>query len=318
MWRGSVLLLGVVGLALATACGGEEVGIPIYFQSDRDGQWEIYSIWDAGTHLARLTNDPADDTDPALSYEGTKLAFLRTQGGVTDIWTMKVDGTEQSNLTKGTAAGRITAVSWYAGGTQLVFAMSVPTVAGGRSQIYSVKQDGTGIDRITKEDNLSYLAPRAHPLGGQLAAAAGSAEDSLDIYILDASGGFVRYIPRETFRALERGFDSPGVLDTNPDFDPTGRTVLFQTNIAGRWEIFRVEGDGRKPTKLTSDNATWNETEPSWTGELGRLWYAYVSDQDGNLEIYLANIGTRVATRLTNSPGKDTKPTWVKTPPLKQ
>ncbi|MBI4236733.1 MAG: PD40 domain-containing protein [Chloroflexi bacterium] len=316
MHRWVIFLVGALGLGLIAACGGGQVGIPVYFQSDRDGQWEIYSIWHDGTNLKRLTNDPADDTYPEVTYEGTKLAFLRTQGGVTDIWTMNVDGTNQRNVTNGKAGGQVTSVAWFPGGSQLALAMSTPNVAGGRSQVYSVKEDGTGMTRISKQDDMIYLAPRVHPLGGQLAVAVGPTEAALDIHILQTNGEFIRNVPRETFRALERGFDES--TDTNPDFDSTGRSVIFQTNITGPWVIFRVEGDGRKPTKLTKDGATWNETEPSWTGELERLWYAFVSDADGNLEIYLGNMGTGEIKRLTNSPSKDSHPSWVKTPPATQ
>ena len=39
-------------------------GSQIAFQTDRDGNWEIYSMAADGSDLLRLTNDPADDQLP--------------------------------------------------------------------------------------------------------------------------------------------------------------------------------------------------------------------------------------------------------------
>ena len=47
----------------------------IAFASNRDGNYEIYSMNADGTALTRLTNDPAVDTEPAWSPDGTKIAF---------------------------------------------------------------------------------------------------------------------------------------------------------------------------------------------------------------------------------------------------
>lgn len=311
------LVCGVLGLGLTVACGGGDQGIPVFFQSDRDGQWEIYSVSHTGANLTRLTNDPAADTSPELSYDGTKVAFIRAQGATSDIWAMNTDGTNQRNVTNGKAGGTISVAGWFPAAGQLIFAMSKPDVANGHSQLYSIKEDGEGLTRITKDDALNYLAPRVHPGGGQIITAAGPDENALDIHIVGTNGDFIRIVPKETFRSLERGFDQPGVIETGGDFDSTGRAIIFQTNLQERWAIFRVEGDGRKPTNLTPEDAKWNETEPSWSGALERLWYAYVSDKDGNQEVYIKKMGTEETVRLTNNPAKDVHPTWVKTPPTK-
>ncbi|MGH2701939.1 MAG: TolB family protein, partial [Actinomycetota bacterium] len=67
----------------------------IAFESARDGNLEIYSMAPDGTGQVNLTNDPASDTDPVWSPDGTRIAFVRAA----DIWVMNADGTGQQNLT---------------------------------------------------------------------------------------------------------------------------------------------------------------------------------------------------------------------------
>jgi TolB protein len=50
-------------------------GKQIVFRSTRDGNKEIYLMNSDGTHVMRITNDPADDTMPAISPNGDTIVF---------------------------------------------------------------------------------------------------------------------------------------------------------------------------------------------------------------------------------------------------
>jgi hypothetical protein len=78
----------------------------LVFQSDRSGNWDIYSIRtdcpsaaEADCDLRRLTNDPADDMLPAWSPDGRYIAFVSTREGTPDIYVMQNDGQNQTRLT---------------------------------------------------------------------------------------------------------------------------------------------------------------------------------------------------------------------------
>lgn len=61
-------LLALAAFVLLMACGGgESAADRIVFQSDRDGNPEIYVMNADGSGLTRLTDDPANDLSPAWS-----------------------------------------------------------------------------------------------------------------------------------------------------------------------------------------------------------------------------------------------------------
>lgn len=70
----------------------------IAFESDRDGNREIYSMDPDGSNPVNLTNNPADDFDPVWSPEGAKVAFVSNRetesGGGLFIYVMNPDGSD--------------------------------------------------------------------------------------------------------------------------------------------------------------------------------------------------------------------------------
>jgi TolB protein len=53
-------------------------GRTIVFQSNRDGNWEIYRAYADGSQPVRLTNDAAADESPCVSPDGRWIAFARS------------------------------------------------------------------------------------------------------------------------------------------------------------------------------------------------------------------------------------------------
>jgi Tol biopolymer transport system component len=56
-----------------------------------------------GTGQTRLTNNPADDYQPAWSRDGSKIAFASERDGNGQIYVMNADGTGQTRLTNNSA-----------------------------------------------------------------------------------------------------------------------------------------------------------------------------------------------------------------------
>ena len=86
----------------------------IAFTSDRDGDYEIYTIRSNGTDLKRLTHSPGNDAHLAWSRDGKWIAFASARTGFVDeallhpyngqatgeIFVMRADGSDVRRLTE--------------------------------------------------------------------------------------------------------------------------------------------------------------------------------------------------------------------------
>lgn len=74
------------------------------------GNTDLYVMNADGRLQRRLTRAPRDNSAPAWSPDGRKIAFLSTRDGNPEIYVMNPDGTEQRNLTRNPTEDRL--VAW--------------------------------------------------------------------------------------------------------------------------------------------------------------------------------------------------------------
>lgn len=78
-------------------------GSKIAFQSDRDGNDEIYVMNANGDNSIRLTVNPASDKYPRWSPDSTKIVFQSDRDGSPGIYVMNTDGSSLKRLTQSLA-----------------------------------------------------------------------------------------------------------------------------------------------------------------------------------------------------------------------
>ena len=90
-----------------TAAAISPNGTTIAFMSNRDGNWEIYTVGLDGQNLQRLTNDAGNDGLPVWATDGSHIAFASNRDGVWAIWAMTTSGKQRHQLfeLKGTIDG---------------------------------------------------------------------------------------------------------------------------------------------------------------------------------------------------------------------
>lgn len=77
-------------------------GKKIAFQSDRDGNYEIYVMNADGSGQTRLTSSTGEDFAPSWSQDGQQLVFSSNRDGDWEIFKMNADGSGQTQLTNNT------------------------------------------------------------------------------------------------------------------------------------------------------------------------------------------------------------------------
>ena len=117
-------------------------GTRIAFDSDRDGNLDIYVVDGDGNNLTQLTNDPSNDYSPSWSADGSRLAFISNRSGVSHLWVMNTDGSDKKDLTPDmTKASRVSeSPGWSPDGTKIAFVARA---------LWVMNSDGTNLKRVT-------------------------------------------------------------------------------------------------------------------------------------------------------------------------
>jgi hypothetical protein len=107
-----------------------------------DGRHEICVIDVAGSGFVRLTNNESDDTDPAWSPDGSRIAFTHGGSGTTSVAIMAGTGGEITSLTAGKNP------AWSRDGSMLLFEAKPPAKG-----IFLLTLASGAIRQITAEDD---------------------------------------------------------------------------------------------------------------------------------------------------------------------
>jgi dipeptidyl aminopeptidase/acylaminoacyl peptidase len=243
----------------------------IAFQSDRDGDWEIYTMDFFGRHQTRQTYNPASDTDPVWTplcadttetcISGT-IAFQSDRSGNWDIFLLD-PGTIEGPFQVTTDSGDDTDPFWAPDGSALTFQSD----RNGNWDIFTILLDGTDETQWT-EDDADEIDPVWSPAGGSIAYASDRSGD-WDLYLVDlGSGDEVQLTSGEgdgdweiyaydvISDVLVRLTDDPAA-DEAPSWDCDGTLVLFHSDRDGDDEIYSVAlDDVEAVVQLTDQDST--------------------------------------------------------------
>ena len=302
---GGLLLLSAIGCSspppapTATPTAAPAMS-RIAFVSKRDGDWEIYVMKADGSQKRNLTNHPGFDSYPSWSPEGTRMAFYSDRDGDREVYVMNADGSSQTRLTNNPAADH--SPSWSPDGARIAFVSD----RSGNTNVWLMDADGSDPVNLTQVLKTARW-PVWSPDGLQLAFVS----DSI-LYVVGSDGrGLTRIIdPKEL--PVDRLFVGW------PDWSPDGSKLALisdlladaGTGVAGT--LYTVRQNGRAYRPVGSKSTVGPDESPSWSPD-GRL-IAYASyAESGEREIWVVDIETNYATRLTTNEAMDSFPAWEPT-----
>ena len=302
------ILANVVVLVLTPLMLAVEAQARIAFDSNRDGNSEIYVMDADGGNLQRLTNHPDGDFHPSWSPDGKWIAFLsrrdqvRSKHGIAaEIYVMDAGGGNPQRLTNDLHDDYHP--SWSPDGKQIAFA----SVRDGNTDIYVIDADGGNEQRLTNNPLYDY-SPSWSPDGERIVFIArreGHFRKDFDltheIYVMDADGG------------NEQRLTENRRYDFSPSWSPDGKRIAFASDRKGdfvNWEIYVMDADGGNEQRLTENRH--DDWFPFWSPDGERI--AFMSERDGNYEIYVMDADGGNQQNLTNNPDDDEAPAWFNSP----
>jgi WD40 repeat protein len=260
----------------------------------QDGRNNIY-IYNLDTGEVRfLTNG----YDPAISPDGTQVAFNRGGGDDNGIYTINLDGSDE---TKVWGEGEILrSPKWSPDGERIAF-----TRLAGSWKCFDIQFIGCKTLKQLIQDFPFLVIPEVRqaflkdvervekPNWGLSRVSSNGSGDFRDINALDSAiapdwneAGIVY----QTVRGVDITEDTPDgqtrVLfredwTHDPDWQPNGGYVLYMARQGTHWEIFRVNSEGGGETALTRPQTTLVDQLPS---NVAPAW-----SYDGTQIVYLSS-----------------------------
>jgi Tol biopolymer transport system component/DNA-binding winged helix-turn-helix (wHTH) protein len=288
-------------------------GSRLVFQTEQDGNWEIYTISVDG-ELAQLTDNAADDLSPDWSPDGNRIAFSSNRNGQQHIYVMNADGSALTQITNSPAED--TEPAWAPDGKRIAFT----SLRDGNREIYVMNADGSNPRRLTDDPGVDS-SPR-WSIDGKILFTSNRGGQS-DIYVMDDGG---RNVSRLTTMGASRAAWSPDgkkivfvsrsteiigsaywlqvyVIDADgsnlkmitrsphstfvPRWSADGASIVFVVEYHGaRANIFEMDAAGGNLKRLTAGPKF--DGWPSYSPDGTKL--VFESNRDGNYEIYVMNL----------------------------
>ncbi len=245
-----------------------------------------------GRTVRSLTSPPQGwdgDWTPAISPDGTKLAFVRgPEGSVYDIYMMKLpDGAPQRITNDGHL---IVGLTWSSDSSDLIFASN----RSGSISLWRVTaHSGTPEHEPAGGDNA--YSPSIAKQGNRLVYSHGSATWSILAADLNGKGPEVE---AEILTSSEQ--------DASPHVSPAGEKIAFQSWRSGSQEIWTAKIDGSDPIQLT--NAGASAGSPSWSHDGHHI--AFDGRPASFAHIYVIGADGGVPRAVTNGSFNDIVPSW--------
>ena len=277
---------------IAQMGGTSLLGSKIYFVSTRTGHKEIWVMDPDGANQHQISHFNSLSIMPAVSPDGTKIAFTSYARGNPAIFILSTDTGRRLPFYNQVASMNATP-DFTPDGKQLLYA----STASGWAQIYVANLDGSNLRRISNTRALE-VEPKVNPKTGADLAFVSGRSGPQQIYRMNMDGTDVQRLSNGEGEA------------SNPCWHPNGQIIAFAWTrgfATGNFNIFVMDVASRNFNQLTY-GAGRNEN-PTWAPDGRRL--AFMSTRSGSDQIWTMLADGTQLKRLTTA-GSNWTPVWAK------
>ena len=229
-------------------------GTQIAFQTNRDGNWEIY-LYDVATKTTRnLTNAPSSEMYPNWSKDGQVVHMSDRSGSsalyLSDPSTGEITGlTDTDNCTP----------DYHPNLAPLTNELAYRADCAGSGDIWYLNLDTSERANLTADSPATDRYPDWSPNGEQILFVS-HRDSSQEIYVMRKDGTNLTNLSNNE------------ATDNQGSWSPDGRFIIFISDRAGQDDLWIMDADGSRPTKLLSTGNTLNW---GW-------WQPIVEDTEGD------------------------------------
>ena len=217
-------------------------GEQLLFTSDRVRVRDLYVMDADGAHVRRVFSKVAHRANATWAPDGKQIAYQRYEGSEWFIYVATINGTQEERLAKGQSP------AWSPDGTTIAFMVGLP----GHNRIGL-------LNRRTRTVKLLFPPP-LHPWQWQPAWSPSGDRVAFAWFRHPLQGGklpggfFDRqtiYVAHRDGTGIEQVVAEAGPKAAHPAWSPQGDALLYQQEIGGQLQLFKIDVVHRVPTQLT-------------------------------------------------------------------
>lgn len=268
---------------------------------DNNFYYNLYIIDINGQNQKFLSKGKQFCGSPAWSPDDSRITFVKNDnnvGGTYDIYSIKVDGSNEIKLTN---QNDNFSPQYFPDNNSIIFSSSNNTWSG----IYKMNIDGSNKQLLTPQSK-SFGEPKISASGNMISMTSNDWNGS-QIFVMNSDGSNLKQI---TFTVSSKYFPgSPRDGDCNPVWSPNNNTIAYVSYENGSPDIFIINSNGTGKKRLT--DTPLRDENPCWTTDGNYIIFSSNRNMNVSSEIYIMRTAGQLQTPLSNYIADDIYPTFI-------